>query len=270
VRVLADMRVKPPPGRAAVLLATAALPLPLHHPGHHSGHHRHKHHRHQHAQTVASSTPHRHRHRRRTEVDLPGLVATTTARDASATRAHAAGDPADTISDFQFAPATITIHVGDTITWTNDGPSPHSATANNRSFDTGVLKKGQSGSHTFTQAGTFTYFCTVHPFMHGTVVVEAANSSSTSTSGSGTSNGPTGTGNASGNSGNASGNSGSGTPAASSSTSTSAPATGTTSTAASSAGTLPLTGMDTAGAALIGLALLGGGVVIRRRVRSMH
>jgi plastocyanin len=98
---------------------------------------------------------------------------------ASDIRAHAAGDPNATISDFKFTPASLTIHVGDTITWVNNGPSEHSATANNGSFNTGLLKKGASASHTFTTAGTFTYFCSIHPFMHGTVVVLANAASST-------------------------------------------------------------------------------------------
>jgi LPXTG-motif cell wall-anchored protein len=75
--------------------------------------------------------------------------------------------------------------VGDTVTWNNNGPTPHSATANNGSFDTGILKKGQSGSHTFNQAGSFSYFCKPHPFMKATVVVQAAQSGGGGTSGSG-------------------------------------------------------------------------------------
>jgi LPXTG-motif cell wall-anchored protein len=258
-RVLAGVGLKPPPRRAAVLLATAALPLPLHHPGAAARAHLHHHHqRHRHGHRANTTTPSHGRHRHQ-EFELRALVATPTARDAAATRAHAAGDPADTISDFQFAPATVTVHVGDTITWTNQGPSPHSATANNHSFDTGVLRPGQSASHTFAQAGTFTYFCTVHPFMHGTVVV-VANQTSTSTSGS---NGAAGSSSTTG------ANSGSGTSGSGSSATTS-PATGTAVAATPSTGTLPLTGMDTAGAVLIGLILLGSGAVIRRRVRSSH
>jgi plastocyanin len=86
-------------------------------------------------------------------------------------RAHAATDPGVTISDFKFTASTVTVHAGQTITWTNDGPSSHTATARNGSFNTGVLKKGASASHTFTHPGTYTYFCQIHPFMHGTVIV---------------------------------------------------------------------------------------------------
>lgn len=175
--------------------------------------------------------------------------------------ALAAGDPGVGIADFHFTPGTTTIQVGDTITWTNNGPSPHSATANNHSFDTGVLKKGQSGSHTFTQAGTFTYFCSVHPFMHGTIVVQAAtqpagSQSSGSTSGT---QGSSTTPSSGASSGSASGAASGSTPAAASSDAQST----TTSSAA-----LPNTGLDVLTLVATGLGLLGLGLVVRRRLRA--
>jgi LPXTG-motif cell wall-anchored protein len=100
-------------------------------------------------------------------------------------KAIAAASGSVTIADFNFAPATITVDVGDTVTWNNNGPTPHSATANDGSFDTGILKKGQSGSHTFNSAGSFSYFCKPHPFMKATVVVQAAQSGGGDASGSG-------------------------------------------------------------------------------------
>ena len=95
---------------------------------------------------------------------------------ASEPKALAAASGSVTIADFDFTPATITVNQGDTVTWNNNGPTPHSATANDGSFDTGILKKGQTSSHTFNQAGTFSYFCKPHPFMKATVVVQAAQS----------------------------------------------------------------------------------------------
>ena len=83
-----------------------------------------------------------------------------------------------TIADFSFSPGSLTINQGDTVTWVNNGPTPHSATANNGSFNMGILKAGQSGSHTFEQAGTFTYYCQPHPFMKATIVVQAAQTQS--------------------------------------------------------------------------------------------
>ena len=88
--------------------------------------------------------------------------------------AKAAASGSVTITDFEFSPATITVNEGDTVTWTNKGPTPHTATAEDGSFDTGNLDTGESGSATFTAAGTISYICTPHPFMTGKVIVKAA------------------------------------------------------------------------------------------------
>lgn len=168
---------------------------------------------------------------------------------------HAANDPADTIQGYKFNPTPLTIHVGDTVTWTNEDSVQHSATSTNGAFNTGLLSKGQSGSHTFTQPGTYSYICEIHPFMHGTIIVLA---SSTGSSGSGS-----GSGSSSG--------SGSGTNASAASTGTSSGSSGTSSSAASTSnsGQLPMTGLDIGGTVLSGLALLAGGLVLRRRIRAL-
>ncbi len=98
---------------------------------------------------------------------------------------HAAASSGVTIKNFAFSPGTTTVHVGDTITWTNQDSIAHTATASDGSFDTGLLQKGKSGSHTFTKAGTIAYICSVHPSMKGTVVVAAASGGSGSGAGSG-------------------------------------------------------------------------------------
>ncbi len=95
-------------------------------------------------------------------------------REEKQPKARAAASGGVTIVDFSFSPGTITINVGDTVTWTNNGPTPHSATAPNGAFDTGIFPAGESRSHTFSQAGTFSYICTPHPNMRGTVVVQGA------------------------------------------------------------------------------------------------
>lgn len=187
----------------------------------------------------------------------------------------AAGDPADTISDFKFTPGSLTVHVGDSVTWTNNGPTDHTATASDGSFNTGTLKQGQSASHTFTKAGTFAYICAIHPFMKGTIVVQASTSSSSSGSGSsGSGSGAGGSG--SGSTGSSTGSSGStgttSTSGSSGSTGSSSGATGTTSSgtgSASSASTasLPNTGLDLGGAVLSGLGLIGAGALLRLRTR---
>jgi amicyanin len=78
------------------------------------------------------------------------------------------------IADFAFAPATLTITVGDTVTWTNEDAVEHTATSTGGAFDSGLLAQGESFSFTFTAAGTYDYLCTPHPTMTGRIVVLAA------------------------------------------------------------------------------------------------
>jgi plastocyanin len=74
------------------------------------------------------------------------------------------------IFDFGYDPATLTIGAGDTVTWTNDGSAPHTVTfADGR--DSGTLNAGATFAHTFAEGGEFTYACTIHPAMRGTVNV---------------------------------------------------------------------------------------------------
>ena len=75
------------------------------------------------------------------------------------------------IVDFAFTPGTIEVAAGTTVTWTNSDSAPHTATADDGSFDTGTLQPGESGSVTFDTPGTYTYVCSIHPNMTGTVVV---------------------------------------------------------------------------------------------------
>jgi amicyanin len=78
------------------------------------------------------------------------------------------------IADFAFGPATLTITVGDTVTWTNEDAVVHTATSVNGAFDSGDLEQGASYSLTFTTPGTYDYLCTPHPSMTGRIVVVAA------------------------------------------------------------------------------------------------
>lgn len=96
-----------------------------------------------------------------------GLWAVTAAPARAATHSVA-------IADFAFAPTTLTIAVGDTVTWTNEDAIEHTATSTNGAFDSGLLAQGESFSFTFTTAGTYDYLCTPHPTMTGRIVVVAA------------------------------------------------------------------------------------------------
>lgn len=76
------------------------------------------------------------------------------------------------IQGMAFSPAELTVAVGDTVVFTNQDGAPHSGTANDTSFDTGILSKGESGTTTLTKAGTLDYFCVVHPMMKGKIIVK--------------------------------------------------------------------------------------------------
>jgi plastocyanin len=78
------------------------------------------------------------------------------------------------IVDFAYNPDPVTIEEGGKVIWINQDSAPHTATADDGSFDTGELEEGKLKSETFKEPGEFTYHCEIHPTMHGTVrVVEA-------------------------------------------------------------------------------------------------
>jgi plastocyanin len=85
-----------------------------------------------------------------------------------------AADKSIAIRDFAFGPRTLTIRVGDSVTWTNRDSIAHSATARGGAFDTSLIPGGRSRSVRFTVGGTYRYICTPHPSMSGTVIVRAA------------------------------------------------------------------------------------------------
>jgi plastocyanin len=76
------------------------------------------------------------------------------------------------IDNYTFKPASITVAVGTTIVWKNLDDEPHTATASNNAFDSKGLALGDAWSYHFTKPGTYAYYCKVHPFMKGTVIVK--------------------------------------------------------------------------------------------------
>lgn len=85
--------------------------------------------------------------------------------------AHPAGPDQITIDGFAFAPATLTVPPGTTVTWTNRDEEPHTVAAGDGSFHSPGMGTGATFTHTFSTAGTFDYVCSIHPMMRGTVVV---------------------------------------------------------------------------------------------------
>ena len=84
--------------------------------------------------------------------------------------------PTVSVQDFQFSPVSQQASVGATVTFTFDGASPHTVTADDMSFDSGVLTQGNTYTMTFSAPGTYAYYCTIHggpggSGMAGTIVV---------------------------------------------------------------------------------------------------
>jgi plastocyanin len=76
------------------------------------------------------------------------------------------------IDNFSFGPQTLTVPVGATVTWTNSDDIPHTAVSTDGVFKSKVMDTDEKFSYTFTKAGTYPYYCSVHPKMTGKVVVQ--------------------------------------------------------------------------------------------------
>jgi predicted secreted protein with PEFG-CTERM motif len=98
---------------------------------------------------------------------------------ATVTNAPGSSTPGCEATDSCFIPSTVVITVGGTVTWDNTDNAAHTSSSGTAAdgpdgvFDSSLIMAGGSYSHTFDTAGTFDYFCMVHPWMQGTVIVEA-------------------------------------------------------------------------------------------------
>ncbi|MEX2555272.1 MAG: cupredoxin domain-containing protein [Actinomycetota bacterium] len=92
---------------------------------------------------------------------------------AAAPVAAAPGQSGVSIVDFAFTPPTVRIRAGDTVAWANRGLAPHTVSAKDGSFDSGILEPGATFRRVFAKEGSFTYACALHPNMTGTVLVGA-------------------------------------------------------------------------------------------------
>ncbi len=77
-----------------------------------------------------------------------------------------------TIDNFTFKPQQVTVKAGDTVTWINHDDIPHTVTSKTMLFRSKAIDTDDKFSFTFTTPGTFMYFCSLHPHMTGSVVVE--------------------------------------------------------------------------------------------------
>ena len=106
-----------------------------------------------------------------TKVSRRAVILTAAAATMAATLPARAATQAVTIDAMKFEPAELAVKVGDSVTFTNLGNAPHTATADAGGFDTGKLTKGQSATVTFSAAGDFAYHCQIHKSMKAVIRV---------------------------------------------------------------------------------------------------
>jgi plastocyanin len=89
-------------------------------------------------------------------------------------RAHATAADANeiVIQNFAFEPSTLTVKVGEKVTWVNRDDEPHTATATDKRFNSKTLENGDRFSTEFTAPGTYKYYCALHPKMTGQIIVK--------------------------------------------------------------------------------------------------
>jgi plastocyanin len=85
-----------------------------------------------------------------------------------------AADATVKIDNFTFAPQQFTVKIGTTVRWDNEDDTPHTVASSTKLFRSNALDTGDRFSFTFTTPGVYQYFCSLHPHMIGTIVVEAA------------------------------------------------------------------------------------------------
>ena len=76
------------------------------------------------------------------------------------------------LANFTFSPATLPVKAGTTVTWTNNDSTTHTVTSDSGVFNSGNLAPGATFSYTFNSTGTFTYHCSIHTYMKGTIIVQ--------------------------------------------------------------------------------------------------
>jgi len=105
---------------------------------------------------------------------VTALVVAALAAGALASQGAPAADAEVQIEQYAFLPQRVTVKAGTTVTWSNDDDDSHTVASSSKLFKSKALDTGDKFSFTFTTPGTYAYICSVHPYMTGTVVVEAA------------------------------------------------------------------------------------------------
>jgi plastocyanin len=105
-------------------------------------------------------------------VTVLGIAAMAASPRYSATAEQKAEAAEVKIDNFSFGPAALTVPVGTTVTWTNRDDIPHTVVSTDGVFKSKVLDTDEKFSFTFTKAGTYPYFCSIHPKMTAKVIVQ--------------------------------------------------------------------------------------------------
>src|SRR5580658_8447517 len=105
-------------------------------------------------------------------VAVPAMIAMVLLAGSAMVKASSPANAAVKIDNFTFGPQTLTVPVGATVTWTNSDDIPHTSVSTEGAFKSKVLDTDEKFSYTFTKAGTYPYYCTIHPKMTGKVVVQ--------------------------------------------------------------------------------------------------
>jgi plastocyanin len=108
---------------------------------------------------------------------VTALAVAVLAAGALASQGAPAVDEKVQIDQYAFLPQRITVKPGTTVTWINDDDDSHTVTSSAKLFKSRPLDTGDKFSFTFTTPGAYAYFCSLHPHMTGTIVVEAASGS---------------------------------------------------------------------------------------------
>ena len=105
-------------------------------------------------------------------VAMSALLLLTVSIKATASDPRAPATTEVKIDNFSFGPGVVTVTSGTTVTWTNRDDIPHTVVSTDGVFKSKVLDTDEKFSYTFGKAGTFPYFCSIHPKMTGKVVVQ--------------------------------------------------------------------------------------------------
>jgi len=106
---------------------------------------------------------------------MAGMTMGSQAGNASGASTPVATDSV-AIKNFAFSPATVTVTAGSTVVWTNNDSIQHDIKFDGGGIASSVLNHNDTFSHSFPTAGTYHYICSIHPFMHGTVIVTGSGS----------------------------------------------------------------------------------------------